>query len=119
YGIRGVDQRHTRSEERRKDENRPKRQAFRCLRSRDAQHPYLGCGIETEAEQYTQRIHVPAARDHPEHRAEQACKKPPAAEQQVKIFFYVRAASPNTHEGAADRAENEEIDEPDSEQEEC
>ena len=38
----------------------------------DAEQADLGGGIKSKTEQHTQRIHVPAAPDHTEHRTEQA-----------------------------------------------
>src|SRR5258705_2318346 len=106
YGICGVDQRHTGGKEGWKDENRPKRQTLGRFRSRDYQHTDLGRGTEPEAEQYPQRVHMPAMADQLEHGTEEAGKKSPTAEQQIEVFFQVLAASPNTYENTADGSEN-------------
>jgi hypothetical protein len=109
-GVGGVDERHACGEEGREDEDRPERKAFGCLGSRDAEDADLGGGVEAEAEEHAQGIHVPAARDHLEHGAEEAGEQATVAEEQIEVFFDVRLAAPDAHEGADHRAENDKID---------
>ena len=76
---------------------------FEASRRGNAEHADLGRGIEAEPEQKTERIHVPAARNQPEHRPEQAAENAALRQQMIEVFLDEGAAAAHLLEGAIDR----------------
>ena len=74
--VRRVDQRHPGREQRRKHHDRPDGEPVRRLRRRDAQQRNLGRGVEAEAEQKSQRKHLPALGDNAKQRTEEPRQQP-------------------------------------------
>ncbi len=62
---------------------------------------------------------MPATPDHSEDWAKQARQEAAIAEQKVKVLFDIGPAAPDSHEGAIDRAEHDQIDDRNREQEEA
>ena len=92
-------------------------QPVRACAGGDAEQADLGRGVEAEAEQQAQRVHVPAALDQAEQRPEQAAEQAALAEQQVEVLLDVGAAALDRVEGAVDRDEDEQVGGGDGEQE--
>ncbi len=116
--VGGVDQRHAGRKQHREHQDRRERHAFRRLRGGDAEHRDLAGGVEAEAEEEADRIHVPAARHQPEHRAAHPGDEAALIEQRVDVLLVDRVALPQAAIGLEDRDEDRDVHRRDREQEE-
>ena len=84
----------------------------------NAEEADFGGGVEAEAEEHAERIHVPAAADHGEHGPEDAGEKSAIGEEQVEVLIDVGLAAADASEGAIDGAQDDDVDDGDGEEEE-
>ena len=116
--VGGVDEGHAGGEERGEDEDREEREAFGGFGGGEAEQADFGGGVEAEAEEQAERIHVPAAADHAEDGAEESSEEAATAEEDVEVFVDVGLAATNGFEGAEDGAEDDEVRDGDGEEKE-
>ncbi len=90
---------------------------LRSLRRRNAEQANLGRGVEAEAEQQADEVHVPAAGHQPEQAAEQAAEEAAPGEQQVEVFVVIAPAGLYAPEGLKDRDQHHHVHQRDGEQE--
>ena len=87
------------------------------FRRRDAEQTHFRRRIETEAEQKTDGIHLPAMLDQSEQIPEDASEKSALAENQVEVFIHKLPAALDVLKGAINRNEDDDVGSGDGQQE--
>src|ERR1700733_4964204 len=100
--VRGVDERHAGGEQDWEDEDGAEGKSARGFGGGDAEQADFGCGVKAEAEEDSERIHVPTAADEREHWPEEAGEESAIGEEQVEVFINVGLAGADASEGAID-----------------
>ena len=86
-------------------------------RRRNAKQADFGRGVEAEAEQDAERIHLPAAVDEPKEAAEQASEQSAIGEHEVEVFLDEPAAALDGLKRPPHRGEDNDVGDRDGEQE--
>ena len=115
---RRVHQRHARGEKRRENHDRPDGQSLRGLRRGNAEQADLRRGVEAEAEEKADEIHLPAMIDQAKRERKIRPKKPRLARIRLRSSSSIRRARLDSLESALDRGQNHEIDDGDGEEKE-
>ena len=114
--VGGIDEAHAGGEENGEDEDGPDRQALRRLRGGNSEQADLGGGVEAQAEEESERIHLPAAVDGADEGAYEAADPTHLLEGGVEGFFRVAAAA-TAPKVLATLRQHEEVDGGDGEEE--
>ena len=90
---------------------------LRSLHGGNAEQGDFGRGVEAEAEQESDRKHVPASGDEAEQRTEEAGEEAATVEQDVEIVLDERLAVLHRLKRAVDRHQDDDVEDRDGEQE--